>query len=466
MFVLQGMGGSGKTQLAFRCCQMAQESGFLATLWINASSPSTVIQSYRAISRLISPGNEMGNEDSQTLLQVRNQIGKWTGRWLLVFDNYDNPKAFTSQAIRDYIPCQGGHILFTSRHKDSSRLGCCVDISRMTEGESVELLLQATSTSETSEAVEVAATLGYLALALDQAGAYIRARGLRLSQFIAHYKRRKKIVLEEIPDEWEYRNFQTPENERLLSAFTTWEMSLDLIKGTSKKEEEQKVHFLTLASFLDPYQISERYFRAYSAVDTNWMELLRNGAEWDTDKLGDLLAEFQRLSLIQSFKRRENDHAFSIHPLICDWMKFRKGTETTSRVIELTNLLAAFVRTHDFNYLPLEVNQETTRHIDAWVEATENILQDFYKTIFTMHNESIGLFALAYWNQGRYEEAEQLYLRALEGWEETLGPKHPDTLATVQGLASVYRSQGRYEEAKRLCHGVRPNRCPMEGAKD
>jgi tetratricopeptide (TPR) repeat protein len=450
MFVLQGMGGSGKTQLAFRCCQMAQEYNFLAALWINASSPSTVIQSYRAISRLISPGNEIGNEDSETVLLVRNQIGKWTGRWLLVFDNYDNPKAFTNQAIRSYIPCQGGHILFTSRHKDSSRLGYCVDLSRMTKDESVELLLQATPTSENSEAAEVAATLGYLALALDQAGAYIRARGLPLSQFIAHYKRRRKIVLEEIPDEWEYRNFQTLENERLLSAFTTWEMSLDLIKGTSKKEEEQKVHFLTLASFLDPYQISERYFRAYSAVDTNWMELLRNGAGWDTDKLGDLLAEFQRLSLIQSFKRRENDYAFSIHPLICDWMKFRKGTETTSRIIELTNLLAAFIRTHDFNYLPLEVNQETTRHIDAWVEANENILQDSYKTIFAMHSKSIGLFANVYTNQGRYEEAEQLYLRALEGYEEELGPKHPDTLRTVQNLAGVYRDQGRYEEAEQL----------------
>ena len=450
MFVLQGMGGSGKTQLAFRCCQMAQESGFLATLWINASSPSTVVQSYRDISRLISPGNEIGNGNSEIILLVQSQIERWTGRWLLVFDNYDNPKAFTSRAIRDYIPCQGGHILFTSRHKDSSRLGYCVDLSRMTKGESVELLLQATSTSENSEVAEVVATLGYLALALDQAGAYIRARGLPLSQFIAHYKRRKKIVLEEIPDEWEYRNFQTPENDRLLSAFTTWEMSLDLIKGTSKKEEEQKVHFLTLASFLDPYQISERYFRTYSAVDTNWMELLRTGAEWDTDKLADLLAEFQRLSLIQSFKRRVNEHAFSIHPLICDWMKFRKGTETTSRVIELTNLLATFVRTHDFNYLPLEVNQETTRHIDAWVEANENILQDSYKTILTMHNKSIGLFADVYRSQGRYEEAEKLCHRALEEYEEKLGPKHPDTLGTARNLAGVYRDQGRYEEAEQL----------------
>jgi hypothetical protein len=31
-----------------------------------------------------------------------------------------------------------------------------------------------------------------------------------------------------------------------------------------------------------------------------------------------------------------------------------------------------------------------------------------------------------------------------------LGPKHPYTLGTVQGLAAVYQNQGQYEEAKQL----------------
>ena len=194
----------------------------------------------------------------------------------------------------------------------------------MTDEEGAKLLSQATSISENSEVAEIVFILCSLALALDQAGAYIRAHWLPLSQFVSHYKKRKRIVLEEIPDEWEYRNAQDLDDMRSLSALTTWEMSLDLIKGTSQKEKEQKVDFLTLASFLDPYQISERYFRVYNTINnSNWMELLRNGGKWDTDKLGDLLGEFQRLSLIQSFERRENEHVFSMHSLIiCDWMKF------------------------------------------------------------------------------------------------------------------------------------------------
>ena len=321
----------------------------------------------------------------------------------------------------------------------------------MTLDESIKLLLQATSISSNSQIAEVVATLGYLALALDQARAYNHARRLSLSQFVLHYKKRKKIVLEEIPDEWEYRDFQDLDNMGFLNAFTTWEMSLDLIQGVNDKEREQKVHFLTLASFLDPYQISERYFREYSAGNNvNWIDFLKNSEKWDTDKLGDLLVEFQRLSLIQSFECRQGEYTFSIHPLICDWMKLRKTTEAMSRVVELTNMLAMYLETHDTNYLPLEVNQETTRHVNAWVEANENILQGSYKTILSMHKEAIGLFANLYQSQGQYEEAEQLLRRVLEGREEKLGLKHPDTLRTVQNLAVVYRDQGRYSEAERL----------------
>jgi tetratricopeptide (TPR) repeat protein len=455
MFILQGMGGTGKTQLAFRCCQKAKEMGFMAALWINAASPSTVIQSYRSILHLISPGDETANNDSDAILLARNKIERWIGRWLIVFDNYDNPRAFTSRPIREFIPLsETGHILFTSRHEDSSRLGRCISLSGMTEDESVELLLQgpASSPKENSEGVEVAATLGNLALALDQARAYIRSRELPLNQFAAHYQKRKRAVLEEIPDEWEYRrNKKDSDKGQGLSVFTTWEMSLNLIKG-SPEEKRQKIDFLTLAAFLDPQYISERYFRAYNTIDDGieWKSLFRNVEKWDSDRLGDLLAEFRRLSLIKVLNRRDNEHAFSIHPLICDWMKFRKGVEARSRIIELTNMLATFLETHNFDDLPLEVNQETTRHVEAWVEANENILQDSYETILTMPRKSIGLFASLYRSQGRYEGAERLYRRALEGWEEKLGAKHPDTLGTIQNLAIVCRSQGRYEEAERL----------------
>ena len=55
-----------------------------------------------------------------------------------------------------------------------------------------------------------------------------------------------------------------------------------------------------------------------------------------------------------------------------------------------------------------------------------------------------------YADKGRYDEAEELYKRALTGNEEKLGPKHPDTLRTVQNLAIVYADKGRYDETEKL----------------
>jgi tetratricopeptide (TPR) repeat protein len=58
--------------------------------------------------------------------------------------------------------------------------------------------------------------------------------------------------------------------------------------------------------------------------------------------------------------------------------------------------------------------------------------------------------AIVYENQGRYDEAEPLYLTTLETQERVLGDDHPNTLASMNALAGLYRAQGRYDEAEPL----------------
>ena len=43
-----------------------------------------------------------------------------------------------------------------------------------------------------------------------------------------------------------------------------------------------------------------------------------------------------------------------------------------------------------------------------------------------------------YKNKGKLGEAEKMYMRALQGKEEALGPKHTSTLATVNNLGLLY----------------------------
>jgi hypothetical protein len=108
----------------------------------------------------------------------------------MVFDNYDQPSELRN--ITTYFP-QGetGSILFISQHTDSERLGTTIRVMQMTENEGLELLLRQSklksNDGNAAEGRKVIRKLGYLPLAIDQAGAYISTRKLPLQLFAKHY---------------------------------------------------------------------------------------------------------------------------------------------------------------------------------------------------------------------------------------------------------------------------------------
>jgi tetratricopeptide (TPR) repeat protein len=63
---------------------------------------------------------------------------------------------------------------------------------------------------------------------------------------------------------------------------------------------------------------------------------------------------------------------------------------------------------------------------------------------------SLNNLAGLYDSQGRYTEAEPLYLEALDLRKRLLGDNHPDVALSLNNLAGLYDSQGRYTEAEPL----------------
>jgi eukaryotic-like serine/threonine-protein kinase len=55
-----------------------------------------------------------------------------------------------------------------------------------------------------------------------------------------------------------------------------------------------------------------------------------------------------------------------------------------------------------------------------------------------------------YSSLGLYSQAQSLLARTVEIRKRTLGPKHPDTLTSIYGLAGVFGAQGQYSEAEKL----------------
>ncbi len=63
---------------------------------------------------------------------------------------------------------------------------------------------------------------------------------------------------------------------------------------------------------------------------------------------------------------------------------------------------------------------------------------------------SLNNLAALYRSQGRYKEAEPLYLEALDLYKRLLGDNHPLVALSLNNLAALYRSQDRYKEAEPL----------------
>ena len=52
--------------------------------------------------------------------------------------------------------------------------------------------------------------------------------------------------------------------------------------------------------------------------------------------------------------------------------------------------------------------------------------------------------------EGRYAEAERLYVEALKLAEETVGPDHLETSVICNNLAVLYKYMGRFDQAEHL----------------
>jgi tetratricopeptide (TPR) repeat protein len=55
-----------------------------------------------------------------------------------------------------------------------------------------------------------------------------------------------------------------------------------------------------------------------------------------------------------------------------------------------------------------------------------------------------------YKSQGRYNDAEPLYLQSLDILKRQLGDDHPSVATSLNNLAALYESQGKYNDAEML----------------
>ena len=412
---LHGLGGVGKTRLAVEYAWHHADD-YTALLFVSADSAEAL---QRNLAGLCSPAILELPEYQVTEVPVQfAAVMRWLQRnpgWLLILDNVDSEAA--AQAAESLLPqLPGGHVLITSRLSNWSGSVEALPLDVLDTPDAVDFLLARTDAKRRKQADDaeqagiLAVELDGLALALEQASAYIAQRRLSLTGYLAEWRGQRDKVLA-----WY--------NERLMqypkSVAVTWQTAVDQLSEAGRR-------LLQRLAWLAPDPIPE-----------SLLDVAVSGATTDDDADA-ALAELESYSLVV---RAADAPVFTIHRLVQTVMQ--RVADGAALTEALGWISGAFVgNPSDVRSWP--VLTPLLPHVRAIAaHADEAGIAD--ATALLMNQTGLLLQGM-----GLYTQAEPLYARALAIYEKTLGPEHPDLATSLNNLAMLSYAQGAYAKAEPL----------------
>ena len=466
---ISGLGGIGKTQTAVAFAHRFRNE-YDAVLWSVASSEADLVAGFVEIAQVL--GLPERNAPEQEAVEAVRRWLDTTGSWLLVLDNADQP-----EIVEPFLPASPrGHLLVTSRARNLDVLDVvrAIRLDALPPEDAWEFLLKRTDRKapgddERQAAAGLAEALGYLPLALEQAGAYLAAHPVRFCDYLESYhQRRLPLLAEGAPRQY-------PE-----SVATTWALNFEQVELASEAAAE----VLRLSAFLSPDRIPlELLSHGVAELGPVLAEPLAR-AEDDPVRLGNLLEPLTRYSLVRADLE---DRTYSLHRLVQEVVKDTMGTGVRGRWAERTvrALNRAFPEIEFANWARCErllaharsalrlIEEDPSLEIEEAgrllnqvgtyclkrgrfatagppfhhaLEIRKKVFGDEHRYVAT----SLNNLAALYRAQGRYEEAAPLYLRALEIREKVLGSEHPHVGESLNNLAILYHVQARLDDAESL----------------
>ncbi|CEL63531.1 Kinesin light chain OS=Drosophila melanogaster GN=Klc PE=1 SV=1 [Rhizoctonia solani AG-1 IB] len=299
-------------------------------------------------------------------------------------------------------------------------------------------------TAEREAASALLQDLGYLALAIVHAGAYMRhVHSVGIVQYRDLFLSERHTTLRDSGRI--YKNFDSYEK----SLDTTWKMCYDLLQEPSKK-------MLWLMAFLDNSQIHEDLFKramrnfqlhehlgvdpptsveppVRSYVKEYLSIFLDSEGRWDTIRFADVMNDLTSCSLVEF---DQMNLAYRVHVLVQSWVctvipqtpEFALGCTVTLLSTSLLNLQ------DDTGTLVFE--QQLWLHVN-------NILERGYE-IGADHG---AVFAYLCLRMGQHDQAIRLMKRATDVHGKLLGENNPITKMAVNALSLVYSYLGQNDDA-------------------
>jgi len=462
VFVLYGLGGIGKTQLAIKFAKDHQKE-FNSVFFLDGSSQDSLFKSFAAIFRRIAESKTLGNKDSVNLA-TNNQIPpqamaekamQWlahqsNNRWLLIFDNIDKePSDEGGFDIMPFFPPKDhGSILITTRLAPLSKLGHSKKVGRMSDEEADKLLDEclgesvscrqgglATHNREALTRHALLKTLDGLPLAISQAGRFINALNLRLETYLELYSSSKREVMDMLSSDSQLQDSEKG------SIRTTWTTSLNLLKEKASKQGPNGDYYAA-HSLLQLFAYFETSDLRYDIIKFG---LIGNDIpDWFRRTFSSKIRFFSVIKILLDLCLVDNnisEGSYSMHRVVHDWLCTYVSVGADLELLRLASAAISYSA-------PLY----WTRH---WVDEQQQLALHAVHIHQSLRNLSPGDFLVQYDKLTAPELSMVSYLldEPVKCW--TL--KKFDY--TLLGIARLLQSCGKSREALRLTQDTL-SRCP------
>ena len=193
--IVCGTGGIGKTQIAQQYVH-SNYSSYSEIHWIYADSIDGIVQAYCEI--LSEKNIPPENQGAKTVCQAYQKYMDSRMDWLII---YDNANYYTDESFNDFVQLclpkntRTGNIIITTRNNRPIGKAEIIEIDLLTEEESKDFLMIRTNHNDEAGAIQLAKRLVYYPLALELAGAYIRATpNSSFKKYISYLDKGKKML--------------------------------------------------------------------------------------------------------------------------------------------------------------------------------------------------------------------------------------------------------------------------------
>ena len=461
--VLTGMRGSGKTQLAAAVATRCEDEGWPLVAWINAASRKDLVADLYEFA-LRAGINAPKDVPPDTIIrrfldQLRSAD---VADRLFVFDNVENLddlKSFTPEGSGVRV------IITTTRHLNWDSLGWLpATVGVFDREQSITLLCERTGDTHRDAANQIADALGDLPVAVAQAAATAKWGHYSLSEY---FKRLSTHPLESSISRLEGDDYPDAIG---IALFMAYEQALEQLRTTHPQQERIAISLLDILSLL-----------AASGVPTHWLMKLNK----DSDTVRDTLSFLKRSSIFQESAdgkktithrlqgkvyretylcNQENNTEASAHVTtllsgieVAKLSSFEQRRKEVRSLVEQIRSVASQDHSHslfsdpDFvavltttlrNATNLGMPQLALTLTDSVTQARDSLGPEHPDTLASRHN-----LAGAYHDAGNLDEAIKLFEQSFKESVRILGPHHPHTLTSRHNLAGAYCDAGRLDEA-------------------